>query len=61
VSVLRGEGPRAGAPAIDDYVAAAEPVVDYLTRWSGIRPGDLDPRASRRHLVTLKAAYLKLR
>ena len=39
VSVLRGSGPSAGVAFIDDYVAAAEPVVDYLTRWSGIRPG----------------------
>jgi hypothetical protein len=41
VSVLRGSGPAAGTAFIDDYVACVEPVVDYLTRWSGIRPGDL--------------------
>jgi PAB-dependent poly(A)-specific ribonuclease subunit 2 len=40
VSVLRGSGPAAGTAFIDDYVACVEPVVDYLTRWSGIRPGD---------------------
>lgn len=39
VSVLRGQGPHAGTAFIDDYVASVEPVVDYLTRWSGIRPG----------------------
>jgi hypothetical protein len=39
VSVLRGSGPAAGTAFIDDYVACVEPVVDYLTRWSGIRPG----------------------
>jgi hypothetical protein len=39
VSVLRGSGPAAGSAFIDDYVACVEPVVDYLTRWSGIRPG----------------------
>lgn len=39
VSVLRGCGPSAGVAFIDDYVATVEPVVDYLTRWSGIRPG----------------------
>jgi PAB-dependent poly(A)-specific ribonuclease subunit 2 len=39
VSVLRGSGAQAGTAFIDDYVATVEPVVDYLTRWSGIRPG----------------------
>ena len=61
VSVLRGEGPRAGEPCVDDYVRAVDPVHDYLTRYSGIRPGDLDVTTSPHHLVTLKAAYLKLR
>lgn len=41
VSVLRGSGLSAGTTFIDDYVANVEPVVDYLTRWSGIRPGGL--------------------
>jgi hypothetical protein len=43
VSVLRGEGPRAGACCVDDYVRCVEPVYDYLTRFSGLVPGDLDP------------------
>ncbi len=33
VSVLRGEGPRAGEPCIDDYVRGVDPVFDYLTRY----------------------------
>ena len=33
VSVVRGEGPMAGLPCIDDYVRATEPVFDYLTRF----------------------------
>lgn len=38
-----------------------EPVYDYLTRWSGIQPGDLDPAVSRHYTTTLKHTYLKLR
>jgi PAB-dependent poly(A)-specific ribonuclease subunit 2 len=46
---------------IDDYVLPKEPVVDYLTRFSGIHPGDLDPKTSPHHLITARTAYLKLR
>jgi PAB-dependent poly(A)-specific ribonuclease subunit 2 len=37
VSVLRGEnGDLEGVPFIDDYIANSEPIVDYLTEYSGI-------------------------
>ena len=60
VSVCRGLGEQAGLPFIDDYIAVAEPVVDYLTAWSGISPGDLDRNTSPHALVSLKHAYKKL-
>lgn len=37
VSVLRGEGEETGIPAIDDHIHTGEPIVDYLTEFSGIR------------------------
>lgn len=60
VSVVRGAGERAGMPFIDDYITISEPVVDYVTPYSGIKPGDLDPRTSVHNLVPLKIAYKKL-
>jgi DNA polymerase III epsilon subunit-like protein len=45
----------------DDYIAATEPVVDHLTRFSGLAPGDLDVAVSRHRLHTFKDTYLKLR
>lgn len=60
VSVVRGHGEHKLTPIIDDYIRAVEPVHDYLTRFSGLVPGDLD--ASSPHFITqLKHAYLKLR
>lgn len=37
VSVLRGNGPSAGKPFIDDYIHTSDVIVDYLTEYSGIR------------------------
>jgi PAB-dependent poly(A)-specific ribonuclease subunit 2 len=47
-------------PFVDDYIMNTEPVVDYLTSFSGIVAGDLDPRTSPHNLVPLKHAYKKL-
>ncbi|KAI9733955.1 MAG: poly(A)-specific ribonuclease [Cirrosporium novae-zelandiae] len=61
VSVLRGaKGPETGTPFIDDYIAMHEPIVDYVTEYSGIKPGDLDVHTSSHNLVPLKIAYKKL-
>ena len=59
--MLRGEGPREGIPFIDDHIYTTEPVVDYLTQFSGIHLGDLDPEHTRSTLVPHKVAYKKLR
>ncbi|TFK42698.1 ubiquitin carboxyl-terminal hydrolase-domain-containing protein [Crucibulum laeve] len=61
VSVLRGDGPRQGVPFIDDYIHTSEVIVDYLTEFSGIKFGDLDPHISRYTLTPLKLVYKKLR
>lgn len=37
-----------------------EPIVDYVTQYSGIEEGDLDPRRSTRAPVSLKITYKKL-
>lgn len=60
VSVLRGSGLHEGDPFIDDYITIKETIVDYVTQYSGIKPGDLDPRTSQHNLVPLKVAYKKL-
>lgn len=60
VSVLRGEGEDEGIPFIDDYIAIREPIVDYVTQYSGLEEGDLDRRRSKHELVSLKVAYKKL-
>lgn len=60
ISVLRGEGPQEGKCFIDDYIVATEHIDDYITSFSGIEPGDLDPHVSKRTVVTLQTAYRKM-
>lgn len=60
VSVLRVGGEDEGIPFIDDYITINERIVDYVTQYSGIEEGDLDPRRSKHALVSLKVAYKKL-
>ncbi|KAA1471282.1 PAB-dependent poly-A-specific ribonuclease subunit PAN2 [Dentipellis sp. KUC8613] len=61
VSVLRGDGRKLGVPFIDDHIHTSEVIVDYLTEFSGIRFGDLDPHTSPYTLTPLKLVYKKLR
>jgi len=56
VSALRGTGEQEGTPFIDDYIVTHEPVVDYLTLFSGIEMGDLDLKRSKHPLVSLKVS-----
>ncbi|KAH8713936.1 PAN2-PAN3 deadenylation complex catalytic subunit PAN2 [Beauveria bassiana] len=59
-SVVRGQGEDEGLPFIDDYITIKEPIVDYLTSYSGITQSDLDPRISQHSLLPLKMVYKKL-
>lgn len=52
---------RHGNVIFDDHVLPREPVVDYLTRFSGIVEKDLHPKLSPHHLISSRTAYLKLR
>ena len=63
VSVIRAlpSSPLYSVPLIDDYICTSEPVVDYLTQYSGLVPGDLDPSTSPHYLTTLKHSYMRLR
>lgn len=60
ISALRGDGPKRGVPFIDDYIVHTKPIYDYLTTFSGIEKGDLDPTQSTKTLVTLQTAYRRL-
>lgn len=59
-SVVRGQGEDEGLPFVDDYITIKEPIVDYLTSYSGITQADLDPRSSQHSLVSLKLVYKKM-
>lgn len=61
VSVIRGYGDLQGKALIDDYVAVREPVVDYLTRFSGVAEGDLQVGRSKYAVSSLKSVYKRLR
>ncbi|KAH0478747.1 MAG: hypothetical protein KVP17_001277 [Porospora cf. gigantea B] len=62
LSVIRGdEGERYSLPLLDHFVIHRHAPSDYLTQYSGLVPGDLEPITSQHHLATKKDVYLKLR
>ncbi|TRY81159.1 hypothetical protein TCAL_12334 [Tigriopus californicus] len=48
-------------PFIDDHISCEEEISDYVSKYSGIFPGDLDPIHSSHHLTSLKRTYKKVR
>ncbi|EFC44702.1 predicted protein, partial [Naegleria gruberi] len=49
---------------IDDYISTAEKRIgDYMTRFSGLKAGDLDinNKSNTHHVTDIKNTYLKLR
>ncbi|CAI4062259.1 hypothetical protein N7582_002086 [Saccharomyces uvarum] len=61
ISIIRGEeGDLYGIPFVDDYVVNTNHIEDYLTRYSGILPGDLDPEKSTKRLVRRNVVYRKV-
>ncbi|TRY81152.1 hypothetical protein TCAL_16776 [Tigriopus californicus] len=50
VTCVRGWGPRRGVPFIDDHISCEEEISDYVSKYSGIFPGDLDPTQSSHHV-----------
>ncbi|GAU98218.1 hypothetical protein RvY_09394 [Ramazzottius varieornatus] len=61
VTVVRGNGPLQDQLLMDEYVVARDKVANHLTKYSGIRPGDLSLNLSLKPLDTLKSVYVRLR
>lgn len=61
LSAIRcAEGPLFGVPFIDDYIFNDGPIEDYVTKYSGISPGDLDLKTSSKPLVSREVTYRKV-
>jgi hypothetical protein len=63
VTVLLDRGPELPPDHfIDDYIATTNDTIsDYMTRFSGLKQGDLDIENSTHHITDLKWTYIKLR
>lgn len=45
---------------VDDYIIHTQYIDDYVTTFSGIEPGDLDPARTTKNLVTFQTSYRRL-
>ncbi|KAH3903434.1 poly(A)-specific ribonuclease SCDLUD_001073 [Saccharomycodes ludwigii] len=59
ISVLYGDYKNMGKIMFDDYIIHKGHIGDYLTRYSGISPGDLDPDKSNKKLCQRQLSYRK--
>ncbi|QLL32863.1 hypothetical protein HG536_0D03850 [Torulaspora globosa] len=61
LSAIRcADGPLFGVPFIDDYIFNEGPIENYVTKYSGISPGDLDLKTSSKPLVSREVTYRKV-
>lgn len=61
LSVIRGDdGPDYGVPFIDDYIYNKNHIENYLTKYSGILPDDLNLERSGKALVSREVVYRKV-
>ncbi|KAL6939448.1 hypothetical protein ACO0RG_003287 [Hanseniaspora osmophila] len=59
ISTLYGNSEALGKVLFDDYVVHKGHIEDYLTKYSGIVPGDLDPEKSNKPLIQRQFAFRK--
>ncbi|XP_065317257.1 PAN2-PAN3 deadenylation complex catalytic subunit PAN2-like isoform X2 [Gordionus sp. m RMFG-2023] len=61
-AVKNEENKLEGVPFLDEYICVpGNQVADYVTKYSGIRHGDLEVHTSSKNPIGLKSVYIQLR